>query len=188
MARGALTSDKMPFVVMLFGFPAGVLLTFAAVVTYLSVENLRALDRGAPETAIECTPTTPVVCTPYAVRERVAERLGTAALLAGAALLLWTTGFRYRWVWLDAKGRVVITWGKFLPVPLRHYPARELSSFAITKELRYTVSPRAGSAPRVGRAPDRWRLRAKVGKRTVNLGSYVSEQAAEEAQRVLRQL
>lgn len=50
--------------------------------------------------------------------------------------------------------------------------ATELTQFSNTKELHYCVS-------RVSRAPDRWRLRAQCGLKSVHLGSFASKGDAE---------
>lgn len=180
--RTLLTSDKLPFMVMLFGFPAGILLLVASVLGFGTYETFRALGRGAPDMAITCSTTYPPVCAEESRRDKAIQRAGIAALLVGLAGMLWQTGFRYRYVWLTDDGDVLVAWGARLPVTLRRYPAAELSAFAATKELRFTVSPIVGtSVTRVGRAPDRWRLIARHRENRANLGSFVTEEEAKRA-------
>jgi hypothetical protein len=181
-----LTSDKMPFMVMLFGFPAGVMLIFAVLMGTQIFSTFQALDRGAPETATRCTTSYPTVCTEYNVRQAAVERGGIAVVLAVAATLLWYTGLRHRYVWLEGN-TVCITWGKRLPLALHRYATQDIQNIAITKEARFVVMPIAGtSVTRVKKIQDRWRMRATVRGRSVNLGSYVTESAAQNAARAIR--
>lgn len=107
--------------------------------------------------------------------------LKSLGLLALALIIAWGAfrlGLRDREVVL-AGDTVQIRWGATMPLTLRSFDAATLEDFSVTKEARYSLSPRAGS-PRYGytNVPDRWRLTASVNGRKVNLGSYETEEAA----------
>lgn len=181
-----LTSDKMPFVVMLFGFPSGVLIVFGLVMSMGVFETFRSLQRGAPETAIRCNNSIPVVCDEYSVRHDAIMRALIAAMLFVIGAALWPIGFRHRHVILDATD-VRITWGKMFPLPLHRYAASEIENMRITKEARYAVSPIPGtSINRVARMPDRWRMRATYRNRSINLGSYTNKFEAQRAKEIIK--
>jgi len=184
--RTLLTSEKMPFMVMLFGFPAGMLLLLATLLGWGSYETFRALGRGAPDMAITCSASYPPVCAEESRRDGATRRAGATVLFVAAAGTLWKIGFRFRYVWLTDARDVVVAWGARLPVTLRRFPASELLDLAVTRELRFTASPIAGtSVTRMRRAPDRWRLTAQYGRRRANLGSFASEEEANRAVRMI---
>ncbi len=167
--------------VMLFGFPAGMLALFASVMGFGVYETFHALGNGAPDVSYHCSSTYPVVCTEGLRSAEAQQKIVWVLVLLVAAVALWQTGFRYRHVWLN-DGVVKVVWGKRLPITLRRYRATDLSAFEIKKEERYAVTPRVGSSTsRVQRMPDRWRLKALFGGRRVNLGSFVSEEEAGQA-------
>jgi hypothetical protein len=65
-------------------------------------------------------------------------------------------------------------------LPLHRYDARELKNLTVAKEARFTVSPIPNTnITRVRQAPNRWRMRATYRNRSVNLGSYATEQDAQ---------
>lgn len=177
--RKLLTSDKMPFMVMVFGFPAGMLFLLALLLGYGSYETFRALGRGAPDMTTVCTSTYPTVCAEESRREGAVTRAAFATAFLVASAALWQTGFRFRYVWLTDKKEIVVAWGARLPVTLRRYRAADLSGLTVIKELRYSLSPNGtSSGHRVNRAPDRWRLTASAGMKRANLGSFPSEAEA----------
>jgi hypothetical protein len=185
MSKRFLTSDKLYFMALLFGFAAGFVLVISSVLALKTFETFQALDRGAPTVAVRCSPGIPPVCEEYDVTPQLFHVLGSTGALVLAVVLLWMIGFRHRAVWLEGDN-VLITWGKHAPIPLHRYPRTTLKDFEIKKELRYVVSRIVGTnVNRVSRAPDRWRLTAKVGDHQVNLGSYLSQQAAQEAQQMI---
>jgi hypothetical protein len=185
MSKQFLTSDKWYFMALLFGSAAGFVLVVTSVRALKTFETFRALDRGAPTVAVRCSPGIPSVCEEYDVTPNLPHVLGTTGGLIAAAALLWMIGFRHRTVWLEGDN-VLITWGKRLPIPLRRYPAAKLKDFEIKKELRYAVSRiRGTNVNRVSRAPDRWRLTVHLDNTRMSLGSYLSQQAAQEAQQMI---
>lgn len=186
MKNTLLTSDKLPFMVLFFGFTAGILLIGSTLFIGQLVTTFKSLSRGAPETAIRCEGLYPSVCTEYNVKEESLRRAGIGILLLLIAVFLWSVGMRYRTVSIK-ENNVIIGWGEFLPIPYASIPANELTNFTITKELRFTVTPGPGSSQRVNRVNDRWRLTAMRGNKKINLGSYVSEQAAKDAVTLIQQ-
>lgn len=183
-----LTSDKLPFMVLLFGFSAGLVFIIASILVLKTFETWRSLEHGAPQTAVTCSPTIPPECTEYNVRHDAIKRASIGVMLAMGASLLWMTGMRYRFVLLKDDGNVLIRWGKLLPITLHRYPAAGLTNFTVTKEHRYVVSPIPGtSVQRVRRAPDRWRLTAILNGKKVNLGSYTTEMMTQEARQAIVQ-
>lgn len=181
-----LTSDKMPWMVMLFGFPAGIMVLLATVLGFGVYETFQALGNGAPDLGVVCSSSYPPVCVEESRRDRAMESAGVAVLFVLVAGVLWQTGFRYRHVWFEGN-EVRVVWGRRLPITLRRYRVADLSKFEIKKEERYAITPRVGtSTSGVQRMPDRWRLTAQHSGRRANLGSYVSDSAATQAVRQMK--
>jgi hypothetical protein len=147
---------------------------------------IQGLMSGAERIQTSCLDVTPApICTSYQAYPDLIPNLVLFVVALAVFIACWKLGARKRAVWIDGDGSVRIVWGDtWLPVNIRRYPAGSLGTCVITHEKRFTLTPRIGSsATSVRRAPDRWRIRAPFGKRTVNLGSYASEA---EAHRVVR--
>ncbi len=178
-----LTSDKMPWMVMLFGFPAGLCLIVAGLFASQVYGTFHALGNGAPDVSYHCSSGYPVVCTEGLRSTEAKQQMVWVVVLLVAMVVLWQTGFRYRHVWVEGD-EVRIVWGERLPMTLRRFRVSELSGFEMKKEERFAVTPRVGtSTSRVQRMPDRWRLTASCKGKRANLGSYASEADAQQAVR-----
>jgi hypothetical protein len=59
---------------------------------------------------------------------------------------------------------------------LKKYAPKSLTNFAVTREQRFTIT--GGGVNRVGKAPDRWRLKATYMGRAINMGTFASEEEA----------
>lgn len=91
-------------------------------------------------------------------------------------------GLRNREVVLDGN-TLIVRWGRLLPVTLKKMPASDLSNFVITKEARFAMNARGNGHYGYRNMPDRWRLKAQRKGKSVNLGSYATEEEAKQAAR-----
>lgn len=105
-----------------------------------------------------------------------------AILLAACivAMIAFKVGQRNREVVLDGK-TVLIQWGVRMPLTLRRIEAHALGNFSIAKEARYAVNARSNGHYGMSARPDRWRVKAVAHGRTVDLGSYATEDEARRA-------
>lgn len=109
-----------------------------------------------------------------------AKQLLILALTIVVSYFAIKVGLRDREVVLDGK-LIKIEWGRRLPVTLKRMSASDLDNFQITKEARFAMNARGGGHYGYQNMPDRWRLIAQRKGKSINLGSYTTEEDAKLA-------
>lgn len=181
-----LVSEKMPWMVMLFGYLSVVPLIALALFGWKSIDAAQGLLSGEDRMQTTCIPLDPPLCTTFEAFPPLLPNVAWTIVSLAAAIACWATAFRYRAVWQDGDGTIRIAWGeRALPITLKRFHGSECRDVTVTLERRFSVSPIVGtSVVRTRRAPDRWRMRGTVGGRIVNLGSYETEARAQEVARL----
>lgn len=177
-----LVSEKMPWMIMLFGYISIIPLIATGIFGWATVAAVQGIASGTLRIQTSCIPVNPPICTTFEAYPLLMPNLiGTIAALA-LAVACWALAFRFRAVWRDENGTIQITWGeRILPITLHRFAPGDCTNVTVIKEKRLSVSPIVGtSVIRTSRAPDRWRIRGMVSGRRVNLGSYETESRANE--------
>lgn len=99
--------------------------------------------------------------------------VGTSAV----AYALFRLGLRNREVVLDGR-TLLVQWGRRMPITVRRVDVASLANFEVTREKRFAMNARSSGHYGMPRMPDRWRLKATAGRKTVDLGSYATEAEA----------
>lgn len=177
-----LVSEKMPWMVMAFGYLSIVPLIGLGMFGWRVIDAVSGIASGTERIQSSCIAVNPPICTSFEVYPLLLPNLIWLGVTLALIIALWMLAFRYRAVWHDADGTIRITWGeRTLPIVLRRFRIDQCTNVTVTKEQRFSISPIVGtSVIRTKRAPDRWRVRGEVAKQRVNLGSYESEARARE--------
>lgn len=175
-----LVSEKIPWMAMLFGYLAMPAILAIFFFGYQIFDAVPDILRGEPQVGTICVETIPPDCSTYNNYPPLLPNITYLLISIAISALVWSIGFRYRAVWREDDGSLKVTWGeRIAPLTIKKYGAKSLSSFTVTFEQRFTVSPVAGTGVnRVGRAPDRWRVKAMHAGRLINVGSFASEAEA----------
>jgi hypothetical protein len=99
--------------------------------------------------------------------------------------MLFRLGLRDREVWLDGE-RILIGWGRRLPIPMATYDRTEIQDMRVSEEKRFAMTARGGGRYGFQQRPTRWRLTARYRGRSIDLGSYESESHAQKTMRRIR--
>ncbi len=178
----------MPWAIMVFGFLSIIPLLTTALFGWRTFDAASAMLRGEERLQTICLDVAPppICMTTEAYPAFLPSAVGLVISILGL-VACWVLAARKRAVWMDGDGTMRVTWGDGRgPVVLRRFLLEALSDFSVTRERRVTLSPIVGtSVTRVGRAPDRWRLRATFKGGTADLGSYPSEEAAKKIVRLV---
>lgn len=179
-----LVSEKMPWSIMGFGYASIIPLIATGLFGWKTIDAVSGLLQGEERIQTICLDVAPPpICNSFEAYPEPLSSIIWLMVSVGFVVVCWMLAVRRRAIWLDDDGTVRVVWGDGLyPITFRRYPFGSLSNCSVVRERRVTLSPIVGtSVTRVGRAPDRWRLRALFGGSPVDLGSYSTEEEGNRA-------